>query len=118
MLRYYDLYQRLQLQFHVLLMMGAMDTRNKWSIFTVNKCLLNVASCWILSVYYKGVLERMPRGILSSSPKWVQAASNTYCNYEVPIVIHVCTLRYSKVTCKSKTTCRRTDGLYHFRFAF
>jgi hypothetical protein len=26
--RYYDLYQRLQLQFCVLLMMGAMDTRN------------------------------------------------------------------------------------------
>jgi len=28
LLRYYDLYQRLQLQFNVLLMMGAMDTRN------------------------------------------------------------------------------------------
>jgi len=28
LLRYYDLYQRLQLQFYVLLMMGAMDTRN------------------------------------------------------------------------------------------
>jgi len=27
-LRYYDLYQRLQLQLYVLLMMGAMDTRN------------------------------------------------------------------------------------------
>ena len=27
-LRYYNLYQRLQLQFYVLLMMGAMDTRN------------------------------------------------------------------------------------------
>jgi len=26
--RYYDLYQRLQLQIYVLLMMGAMDTRN------------------------------------------------------------------------------------------
>ena len=26
LLRYYDLYQRLQLQFYVLLMMGAMDT--------------------------------------------------------------------------------------------
>ena len=26
--RYYDLYQRLQIQFYVLLMMGAMDTRN------------------------------------------------------------------------------------------
>jgi hypothetical protein len=26
--RYYDLYQRLQVQFYVLLMMGAMDTRN------------------------------------------------------------------------------------------
>jgi hypothetical protein len=28
LLRYYYLYQRLQLQFFVLLMMGAMDTRN------------------------------------------------------------------------------------------
>jgi hypothetical protein len=28
LLRYYDLYQRLQLQFYVLLMIGAMDTRN------------------------------------------------------------------------------------------
>ena len=28
LLRYYDLYQSLQLQFYVLLMMGAMDTRN------------------------------------------------------------------------------------------
>jgi len=28
LLRYYDLYQRLQLQFYVLLMMGAIDTRN------------------------------------------------------------------------------------------
>ena len=28
LLIYYDLYQKLQLQFYVLLMMGAMDTRN------------------------------------------------------------------------------------------
>ena len=28
LLRYNDLYQKLQLQFYVLLMMGAMDTRN------------------------------------------------------------------------------------------
>jgi hypothetical protein len=28
LLRYYDLYQRLQLQFYVLLMMGEMDTGN------------------------------------------------------------------------------------------
>jgi len=28
LLRYYDQYQRLQLQFYVLLMMGAMDIRN------------------------------------------------------------------------------------------
>jgi hypothetical protein len=44
----YDLYQRLQLQFYVLLMMGAMDTRNMWSDFAVNKYLHTVASCWIL----------------------------------------------------------------------
>ena len=28
LLRYYDLYQKLQLQLYVLLMMGVMDTRN------------------------------------------------------------------------------------------
>jgi hypothetical protein len=28
LLRYYDLYQRLQLQFYVLLIIGAMDTQN------------------------------------------------------------------------------------------
>ena len=28
LLRYYDMYQRLQLQFYILLMMGAIDTRN------------------------------------------------------------------------------------------
>ena len=32
LLRYYDLYQRLQLQFYVLLMMGAMDTRNMYRV--------------------------------------------------------------------------------------
>ena len=42
LLRYYDLYQRLQLQFYVLLMMGAMDTRNMQINFAVNKycCIL------------------------------------------------------------------------------
>ena len=34
LLRYYDLYQRLQLQFYVLLMMGAMDTRNVWRVIS------------------------------------------------------------------------------------
>ena len=49
--RYYDLYQRLQLQFYVILMMGAMDVRNMQSNFTVNKYLHTVASCWILLIY-------------------------------------------------------------------
>ena len=44
------LYQRLQLQFYVLLMMGAMDTRNMQRYFAVNKYLHNVASCWILLI--------------------------------------------------------------------
>jgi hypothetical protein len=44
LLRYYDLYQRLQLQFYVLLMMGAMYTRNMYSNFAVNKYLHTVAS--------------------------------------------------------------------------
>ena len=34
---WYDLYQKLQLQFYVLLMMRAMDTRNMYSNFAVNK---------------------------------------------------------------------------------
>jgi len=33
--RYYDLYRRLRLQFLVLLMMGAVDTRNMYSDFEV-----------------------------------------------------------------------------------
>jgi len=53
LLRYFDLYQRLQLQFYVLLMIGAMDTRNMWSDFAVNKYLHTVASCWILLIYKK-----------------------------------------------------------------
>ena len=51
LLRNYDPYQRLQLQFYVLLMMGAMYTRNMWSDFAVNKYLHTVASCWILLKY-------------------------------------------------------------------
>ena len=51
LLRYYDLYQRLQLQFYVLLMMGAMGTRNMYSIFAVNKYVNTVASCWILLTF-------------------------------------------------------------------
>jgi len=39
--------QRLQLQFYVLLMMGAMDARNMYSNLAVNKYLHTVASCWI-----------------------------------------------------------------------
>jgi len=40
---------RLQLQFYVLLMMGAMDARNIHSNLSVNKYLLTVASLWISS---------------------------------------------------------------------
>jgi hypothetical protein len=43
--RYYDLYQRLQLQVYVSLMMGAMDIRNMSSDFAVNKYLHTVESC-------------------------------------------------------------------------
>ena len=48
---YYDLYQKLQLQFYVLLMMGAIDTWNMWSNFAVNKYMHTVASSWILLMY-------------------------------------------------------------------
>jgi len=47
---WYDLYRRLKLQFYVLLMMGAMDTRNMQSKFAVNKYLHTVAFCWILLI--------------------------------------------------------------------
>jgi hypothetical protein len=46
LLRYYDLYQRLQLQFYVLLMMGAMDTQNMCD-FAVNKYVHTFVSYWI-----------------------------------------------------------------------
>ena len=45
----YDLYQRLQLQFYVHLLMGAMDARNMYSNLAVNEYLHTVASCWISS---------------------------------------------------------------------
>ena len=45
------LYQRLQLQFYVLLMMGAIETRNMYSDFAVNSYLHTVASCWISLIY-------------------------------------------------------------------
>ena len=51
LLRYYDLYKRLQSQFYVRLMMGAMDIRNMQSDFAVNKCLHTVAFCWIVLIY-------------------------------------------------------------------
>ena len=47
----YGLYQRLQLQFYALLVMGTMDARNMQSNFAVNKYLHTVASCWISSTY-------------------------------------------------------------------
>ena len=50
LLRYNDLYQRLQLKFCVLLMMGAMGAQNMQSDFAVNKYLHTVASCWILLI--------------------------------------------------------------------
>ena len=46
----YDLYQKLQLHFDVLLMMGNIDTRNMQSNFAVNKHLHTVASFWILLI--------------------------------------------------------------------
>jgi len=40
--RYYDLYQRLQLQFYVLLMMAAMGTRYMYRVMLqqINTCVL------------------------------------------------------------------------------
>ena len=49
--RYYDLHQRLQLQFYVLLMMGAKDARNMQIKIPVIKYLHTIASCWILLIY-------------------------------------------------------------------
>ena len=47
---HYDLYQKLQLQFDVFLMMGAIDTRNMYSNFVANKYLHTVASRWIVLI--------------------------------------------------------------------
>ena len=47
----YDLYQKLQLQFDVLLMMGVIDTQNMQSNFAVNKRLHAVVSRWILLIW-------------------------------------------------------------------
>jgi len=44
-----NLVQSLQLQFYVLLMMGAMEARNMYKNLAVNKNLHTVASCWIYS---------------------------------------------------------------------
>ena len=41
------MYQRLKLQFYVLLMKGAMDVRNVLNNLAVNKYLNIVESCWI-----------------------------------------------------------------------
>jgi len=49
--RQYDLYQRLQIQLYVLLMMGAMGARNMWNNLAVNKYQHIVASCWIISTF-------------------------------------------------------------------
>ena len=46
----YDLYHKLRLQFDVLLMMVAIDTRNMYSDYSVNKLLHTVASRWILLI--------------------------------------------------------------------
>jgi hypothetical protein len=51
--RYCDLYRRLHLQFYVLLLTGAMDTRNMYSDSAVNKYLHAVSSCWILLIQAK-----------------------------------------------------------------
>ena len=48
----YGLYQRLQLQFYALLMMGAIDARNMQSNLAVNKYLHTVASFWISSTLH------------------------------------------------------------------
>ena len=67
--------------FYELLMMGAMDTRNMYGRFAVNKYLYTVASCWILLVHlmnpYKGskysqyfidATDRQAESILPYSP--------------------------------------------------
>ena len=88
MLRYYDLYQKLQLQFHVLLMMGAMDTRNMQSNFAINTYLQTVASCWILLIY----LSRLSTNVnVNSSTKPYtgarQGLTKKYTECERPTIL-------------------------------
>jgi hypothetical protein len=56
--RQYDLYHRLQLQFYVLLMMGAMDARNMYSNLAVNKYLHSAASRWIYLTFIISVRDK------------------------------------------------------------
>jgi hypothetical protein len=49
------------------------------------------------------VSDRMPCDPLPSTLKWTGAASNTYCNYEAPMILSFNNLRHLTVTCILKT---------------
>jgi hypothetical protein len=49
------------------------------------------------------MFERMPCGALPSALKWKEAAANTYCNHETPMVWSFDNLRHLTVTCIMKT---------------
>jgi hypothetical protein len=60
----------------------------------------------------------MPRGALPSALKWTEAASNSCCNCEAPMVWSFDTLRHLTVTCILKTKRHRTYVLQYFQLAF
>jgi hypothetical protein len=61
--------------------------------------------------------EGTPCGALSSALKWTEVASNTYCNYQMPIsqLFDKSTSRRLTITCMLKTKCHRTYVVRYFR---
>jgi len=57
------------------MMMGAMDTRNMYSDFVVNKYLHTVASCWILLIYVFVLIVNVWNAELGMSVVWHQNRS-------------------------------------------
>jgi hypothetical protein len=64
------------------------------------------------------VSDRMSCGPLPSTLKWTGAASNTYCNYEAPMIWSFDNLRHLTVTCILKTIRHSTYAVQHFRVLF
>jgi hypothetical protein len=60
----------------------------------------------------------MPCGALPSALKWKEAASNTYCNYEAPMVWSFDSLRHLTVMCILKTKRHTPYSVQYFLLFF